>query len=443
MKLIKSTLLLTAIFASPLFANNIPINQIIVGNASLNRTPVLLTSLDSKLWGLPKIKNFPESAISYFTAINCNDDRSCFAVGSYTIIPTPNSGKTGGVLFLHSTDGGLNWAFKNVNSTTSSRINSISCQDEQYCVVSGEGGSFFNGWHPAVMESSDRGKTWSDVKGVPASGDSGNTAQASDCNSKACVVVGQYRKTSETIRHPLLFSTTNKGKIWKQHEVSNLSAGEELTSIALNKVTCNEKMCLATGIYSLNDIGIAIVLISDSLAEKWNKVINEDLSAWTNVSVIECNESRCLLLGNKKNKLAALYTNDYGKTWHEIANYNLPDNDHAQINSISCLDNHCVAVGDYTKDKISYPMIGTSEDDGENWTFAEEIDSRVVPSVYLQHVQCSVQSCVTFGRDKNGQFMLYSFDRGFHWSYSNAYPDSINENLSFTAQGSSKASVTG
>lgn len=422
-------------------ALNNPYTHIIVGSGSIDiHQPIILTSSDSfQNWSLPPVSNYPANGLSpSLTSLACTSGKTCFAGGSYSPKGCDTAYDMDESLMIESTDNGKSWQFKKLN-TFAKHFNTISCQNDQFCFAGGSGSSIF-GYYPIIMMTTNGGKSWKDVPSLPGYNSSANDVTDSVCNTKVCVAVGEYQVIFNRHIKPFLYTTHDKGKHWQQNKIINLPT--KAPYALLEKVQCNETMCIGLGRYreDFNSKNQLLIVVSNEDGSKWimQSVENILKDEAFKAKISHCNAERCLILGSvEANKLSYLYSIDKGVTWELLnAISGIPEHEYAYLKGLSCTNKQCIAVGGYIQKSVFNPLILQSYDNGRSWQINHNINglAEMIKDSDLSDIQCKEQNCLAIGSKTNHPYMLYSFDSGQTWSYIDNYPKNIRYSLNLNAQ---------
>jgi hypothetical protein len=333
-----------------------------------------------------KIANQPNMEAAYLADVGCYKG-TCFAAGTYfgedNVYPA----------LVTSQDGGINWTF--VNQITNAPkdatgIWQVMCTD-QSCVGLLESEHPFNGnLKDKPIFSKDHGQTWTyvtNIEGVPQH--KGIQLQSLDCANSLCFASGRYlpaQKKSDPL--PLLASSQDGGEHWQAVPISNLPS---MTYGEVTSIQHQNTVWVAAGKYSdtkSTEMTHPLLLSSKDRGAHWSYVTNvtglPDKSI--HLQTVECNQYGLCVAGGYylKNVQAGdgyelpilLVSHDFGYSYHFVTNINnLPALKGATINSLSCENDACTAIGHYDSmksgryhdDAISFPLVLTSQDQAEHW----------------------------------------------------------------------------
>lgn len=315
-------------------------------NGFSESTPLIATTQDAGLtWQYPD-KVLPEGYRSYsLYDVDCSGN-TCIAIGSVydgRVLP----------LLAKSEDSGGNWVYT-INSKLPSYyyrekyIGGISCS-EDICVTAGDfekGGKY----RPLIAFSNDKGETWTHpadiINNVPESLIVGSLKNGVSCSHKICAAIGSY--SDQNAIYPLLALTVNSGKNWVYPEDIKNKLPLETTYAAFKKVHCDEKTCVAVGVY-----------------KKGGPPDEINTTPLLAVSV------------------------DGGDSWTYPKNIVNPDLPYPMLSGgfhyTVCKENTCLAAGYYTYHdhvfgRISRPLLAVSNDKGITWSYKNSVfDENVLP----------------------------------------------------------------
>lgn len=176
---------------------------------------------------------------------------------------------------------------------------------------------------------------------------------------------------------------------------------------------------------------------------------DQDTNAWSSIETIAdmpaniysshlhrgtCQQGICVAVGhyttgeiNLFSEPLIVLSKNNGKDWKFVNILNLPDNIKGNLYSLSCTDNLCIAVGNYQLREAANPtikpLIISSKDNGETWSFGQNIINPSEHPEYYQYtelysVNCSDKTCIAGGNNAmtNIPFLLVSHDQGKNWS---------------------------
>lgn len=330
---------------------------------------------------------------------------TAIAVGEFT------SNAQGSVPFLATTNGISNtWQLIDVT-----RINGVptfygqgntlanaSCSGSN-CITGGSFNDQNGNRLPLLLLSQDRSRTWSNtnttnIVGMPSIG-AFNTINDVSCAGSLCVAGGTYQDQEQTGTFPLLLFSATQGRTWRFIDTTTIGDAPPFATLGNNIFgsTCFSGTCIAVGTFGTG--------ISDGGTAR------SDISA-----------DPLLLVGNATN-------------WKFIDTTELagvPDFGFKNaLQSVSCNSNVCVAVGYYADDDdiSSFPLILTSSDKGNNWSYIDPASVSNLPAgVFigtnsLADVSCSESVCIATGSysvpntGKTLPLLLASYNNGKSWTF--------------------------
>lgn len=231
-----------------------------------NTAPIVYTSVDSgKTWALsaslPLPSDIPPNGNQPFLfSVACdNTGLKCTTVGGYTndldnfFVPVSYA----------STDGGKTWVITTTftlpaasSSNPNIQLQAIHCDSNgKKCTTVGTYVDPSDNTMPLAYTSSNAGTNWTlrsmPTPSDPSSRDAKTQLIGVACDNTAelsCTAVGSYNDSSDVVRVPLAYATSNGGVTWAQITVPLPSAG---ASVALGGVSCDHSglICTAVGFY--------------------------------------------------------------------------------------------------------------------------------------------------------------------------------------------------
>lgn len=315
--------------------------------------------------------------------------------------------------------------------------------------------------YPLIASSTDSGQTWNytmtahSAAQQPAGFISGNFLGVS-CSGVFCVAAGTYSDSSK--QYPAIVFRTNVIANWTYASLptpSNFSI-----STGYSNVKCTATTCVAVGTYTTNGL-TTYPLISTGQAPgaTWANTVDGNSSGLPTdfynqgvLNAVDVSGSNFIAVGAYDDfsfityPLVGLSTNN-GSIWSFpidsstlVADYS----GNGVFYSVSCSGKVCIAAGRYRNNQNStYPLIMTSSDQGQNWTYTMNSSTPQLPADFLSTdgfgqvstSACSGTICVVGGEYQNesGVFPLLanSTDGGKTWTYriTSAYPTMINDTM--------------
>ena len=290
---------------------------------------------------------------------------------------------------------------------------------------------------PISFFSSDGGKNWSYF--VPVFQGTGESMLNSvSCTGHRCVAVGYYTVTG--LYRPISYTSSNNGKTWTLSNTNPpyQSAGNN----ELVGVSCNGSHCSAIGYFipSGGDFTPTSYSSHDS-GKTWtlSNTVPPYKGTGSNILFsIDCTNNNCSTVGYytpngnlKPPAPISYYSLDGGDNW--IVSSTLPPFKGPGKNileSVSCVDNHCAAIGYYSPVSEYHPISYTSHDNGKNWEIS------IIPPSYqgtgyneLMSIVCAKNVCNAVGSYAPGgngtplhPINYRSTDYGKNWSLSMTIP---------------------
>ncbi|MFI4919063.1 MAG: sialidase family protein [Legionellales bacterium] len=409
------------------------------------------------------------SSDSVFTSASCTG-QICVAAGNYSngvaIYPLIATSKDSGNTWVYTLDSltptSVPGDFSTANNT--GVFASASCTG-QTCVVAG---TYPNSTaqYPLIATSQDGGNTWgytldsSSTPSVPTDFSTVGAFTGASCTGQACVAVGSYY--NGTVYYPLVATSKDNGNTWiftvdsykTALPVDYVSGAGGMSSV-FTSVSCSGQTCVAAGAYSNTGANNTYPLIatSNDSGNTWTYTVDsattlpsdyvtgsqgKGSAVFTSVS---CTGQICVAAGSYSNGTAiyplVAMSKDSGNTWvFTVDSYTtaLPvdyvtggGTGSYVFNSTSCTGLTCVAAGAYFNGTAIYPLIVTSKDSGNTWSYT--LDSSSSPSVPVDFstlgefidVNCTGQACVAAGAYSNGTdfypLIATSKDSGNTWAY--------------------------
>lgn len=273
-----------------------------------------------------------------------------------------------------------------------------------------------DGNQPGIATSPD-GKTWAKQTLSPPDSFLFGSLHGVSCLDQLCIAVGLYSNFgSLNDDQPGIAVSTNAGATWSQQAFTNLPTSPVvMASGELNGSDCTSQGCVAVGFFTSNNNHQNYAAIFTSTDHtNWS---DQALSLPAHVSDVQlnginCDTGICVAVGN------FLDSNDSTEhpgvavsadrvTWNQIE-LALPTGftEAASLNSVSCVQNSCIAVGGFTNDSCSdsFPGIAVSSDNGKTiWTeqvlstFPSTPPGITLVAGELLGISCTTTYCVAVG----------------------------------------------
>jgi len=282
-----------------------------------------LVSYDERTWH--HYERLPASSM-HVTAISCPATKVCYVSGR---------GPQDQPRVARSVDGGISWTRLNPPSWGTAFSwwpNSIDCVSTATCWLAGmTAGSTPS---PVVVETTDKGSTWTTFSNLPSSPNGSYQLNGISCTSAlACVGVGGAARTNGTAT---VISTTDGGVTWSRSIDATLSGIEQLISVSCRPGTL--ATCHAAG-QALRGSG-PIELRSTDGGVTWKGVETRDNAGRLNS--ISCPDARHCWAAGAQTRLALLGTSNGGRSWSaQTAETS------TEVGSVSCASFEvCVATTD-------------------------------------------------------------------------------------------------
>lgn len=283
------------------------------------------------------------------TAVSCPSASVCWASGTAWLADTP--------AVAESTNGGRTWTDKTPATWSAATWwpNAVDCASTTTCWLAGinEAKGLQN---PAVAETSDGGATWTTFSNLPAvvSGDPNGTYTLngiSCLSAQSCVAVGGL---NEADGKATVISTPDGGARWIRSFGAALSRTQTLFSVSCVSAAHRPSVCAAAG-SALQAAG-PVALLSANGGFGWDQRHQFDNTGWLN-SISCATTTNCWAAGSGTT-VALGGTASKGRSWASVTS-----DTSNQDGSVSCLNaNVCVATTDnglwVTSDDGGLPAAG-------------------------------------------------------------------------------------
>ncbi|WP_133137272.1 sialidase family protein [Legionella rowbothamii] len=344
------------------------------------------------------------------------------------------------------------------NVVMSPTLMSVDCVQNNCSAV----GTYGTQPYPLIVSSTDSGQTWNYTMTATSAaqqpaGFVGGSLLGVSCSGLSCVAAGGY--SDGTKGYPALIFRTNNTTNWTY---ASLPAPDSFgTSLGYSNVKCTPTTCVAVGNYSLAHFSLTYPLITTSQTQgtTWTNTLDNsstslpaDFHDQGVLNAVDATGSNFIAVGSYTTFSYIYYplvglSTDNGSTWTFPINSSTLVSDfsnNAVFYSASCSGNACIAVGRYENNQNStYPLIATSSDKGQTWTYTMDSSIPQLPSDFLSTnafgqvytSSCSGTICVAGGdySNGNGDFPLLanSTDGGKTWTYriTSAYPVMTNDTM--------------
>ncbi len=256
----------------------------------------------------------------------------------------------------------------------------VSCLN-QLCVVGGLYSNFgsLNDNQPGIAVSRNAGVTWSqqaftNLPTSPVSMDSGQL-NGNDCTSQGCVLVGYFSSNTTFKNYAAIFTSTDETN-WSYQA---LSLPVNVDDVVLNGINCDTGICVAVGNFLDHSSGIQHpgVAISPDRTN-WTQIqltLPSGYSEDASLNGVSCIQNSCVAAGNFTQDSTfnnfpgiVINTDNSQTTWAELVLSTLPEPPgitlvQGTLNGISCTTTACLAVGSYSDTFNNfYPAIAMSMD---------------------------------------------------------------------------------
>lgn len=411
MKIIKNlsgTILFCSMFLS--HADVLANTEIIVGGWESIDNPyvtnsLILTNNDlSKNWAfLPNSQIYTSGSLNTLYSASCTVN-FCIAVGgnadtSFHYWP----------LLLTSTNPNNSWRTEDIDfsSFPGAYLNDANC-NEGWCAAVG-GGSI---GAPLIITTHNLGASWSfsQVANLPKNY-SYSLLRHVSCTDNSCVAIGDYWDSTQPdgLRFPLLLSSVDQGMTWS---VPASAPADHYYA----QVDCSASTCALTADGSGLQIG------GGDNNKPWTSPNLSGPAAKDLFTAVTHYQTHWVAGGNlSNNTLALAWSKDDGKNWASTS-YTLSNTsptDYGAVQSMSCNDTVCIATGSVNYDPAT-PFILTSYDYGQTWSQATIVGLPEMRMVGLS-AKCNKGVCTAFGvyddYYNDHPLMLTSSDNGQHWSF--------------------------
>lgn len=286
-----------------------------------------------------------------------------------------------------------------------------------------------------MLLTNNQNNLWSFIKTIQ-NVENGGYLYTIQCTNKTCISTGAieaeryYWPTNH--RRPLFMISSDNAQTWST--VKNISGLPSMTDGIAPYISCADTICSAVGWYQSNGHSFPLLLVSNDSGQSWSYMQNiAHLPSMQNgdLSTITCTENFCISGGafniqknDQDKQLLFLRSQDRGQSWSSAQNISgLPKMMTANLKTIKCNNNYCVAAGNYsTNYEDAHALLVVSEDKGRSWTFVKEIpDLSNLKSLFIEDLIYTNGSFIAVGGySKNDGFLesliVVSNDKGHSWS---------------------------
>lgn len=267
-------------------------------------------------------------------AVSCATASVCWVTGT--------TWATGGPAVAETTDGGKNWTDMTPAAWATAPwwASAIDCVSATTCWLAGTTGYLQN---PAVAETTDGGTTWTVFTNLPTwvstNGVGTYTLNGISCLSAAsCVAVGGLNASGGTAT---VISTTDGGATWNLSADPALGAIQQLFSVSCLPGTGGNTTCFGAGNAQLpGGSSASVALISQDGGATWRQTGTFDDGGWLNS--ISCASTQNCWAAGAGSTDALLGTSDAGGSWSTVTSDTTNEE-----GSVSCLSiSVCAATTD-------------------------------------------------------------------------------------------------
>lgn len=405
--------------------------QVAAGAYHISGSPLpllLVSNNQGQTWTFVQhISDLPsENYTAMISSTSCNE-LFCCAVGSgFTQTPLLISRDKGQSWFLIPSIAGL-------PQSKTQALSSVSCTNAG-CVAVGIYENKTGSNQPLLITSDTSGQSWNFVENIanlPARIDDADLTSV-NCTGHNCVAVGHYEVNK--LLYPLLVVSNDNGFTWTF--IKNISGfSSQLKSTDLKTVNCADNICITAGKYNNGETDLPLLIVSKDNGNTWKMIRNvtgipQDLKDGI-YSSISCSKNSCIVVGSYHDEtsfLPLLIRSNNGEDWSIVHNLiNLPrELVGAEISSVSCTTNFCVAAGYYSIGGTIapyFPMLLISNNFGHSWMFVRKIQDLPTQSAVFHAISCSENSCTAAGEyyhitDSNlPPPLVVSTNRGESWQF--------------------------
>lgn len=274
-----------------------------------------------------------------------------------------------------------------------------------------------------------------------------NAGQKKHVNSNILnrsIFAGGYYSCDENERYPLLAVSHDGGENWNYtiNKESPLPKGYYTSFYGINSISCNQKICVASGSYTADDgIEYPFLAVSHDKGDSFLYKVEKDNHLPLDFKKdgffysTSCNQQVCVAVGDYRDDeryypMMAV-SRDNGLSWHYMIqkNTHLPEyfKSAEGFHSVHCSKTSCVAVGQYVQNgfRSITPLIAVSTDGGLTFDYQyRTTESLPHPTCHseLSNIRCKGNMCSVAGSecynvaDRNALIAI-SRDSGLNWNY--------------------------
>lgn len=315
--------------------------------------------------------------------------------------------------------------------------------------------------YPLIASSTDSGQTWSytmtahSAAQQPTDFTSGNFLGVS-CSGVFCVAAGTYSDSSK--QYPAIVFRANLTANWTYASLPALSNFN--ISMGYSNVKCTTTTCVAVGTYTTNSLTTyPLISTSQNKGVTWANTVDSNSSGLPTdfynqgvLNAVDASGANFIAVGSYDDFSLVTYpwvglSTNNGSTWTFPIDSNTLVDDYSGngvFYSASCSGKTCVAAGSYrNNENNTYPLVMTSSDQGQTWTYTMDSSKPLLPADFLSSggfgqvysAACSGDICVVGGvyQNENGAFPLLanSSNGGKTWTYriTSSYPKMTSDTM--------------
>lgn len=285
-----------------------------------------------------------------------------------------------------------------------------------------------DGAQPALIANTNTPTSWiyltpTNSPGVILSSDLFSVS----CSSIVCATVGRYNIGNGF--QPALIVSHNRGISWHYHFADQLP--QNITNASLSSVTCIQHHCITVGNYDLGSGTQMALLASIDNGENWRFIRPTNFPVTTvaaNLNTVRCPGNQCIAVGQYDTgtgfKPAVIVSFDRGVTWELIDPViGMPPLTSIALSTVDCAGNNCAAAGQLNNGSVTFPVIVVSNNGGPWHYITPNNQPGVIRSSTLRNVRCVNNVCVAVGQYTNiidgpqQPALIVSTDSGVSWGF--------------------------
>jgi hypothetical protein len=304
------------------------------------------------------------------------------------------------------------------------KLNLISCQNGN-CVAGGSYHQYASCNYPLFLTSQDKGNHWSlvNISNLPYIKNDCVYPEAMTCQEQTCIAVGKHSKPFTWMSNdPLLLTSQNSGKNWSY--LGNTRIRDLPLTIKnsdTHDVACEKNTCLVAGSYKKNDgtdYRYPMILISKDEGRTWAFLKNLPsipVGQRAELQKISCYENHCAAAGivaQEKSSLLLLVSHDLGKSWSLVKTLTAWPTDAKlkSIVSLTCFEKGCILTGalhdtsDHAEPYDSRGFFLVTKSNASEWTFTQRVSGLPLTNsnISLYQTQCMKEVCYSVGAYDKG-----------------------------------------